>query len=238
MQVLSLPAFTPLATFGESELRSPYGLWLHEPEAGSLDVWVTDSFMDGVNHETVPPLPALAARLKRYTVLIDGDAVSARFEGPFGDTSPVGALRQVESIVGDVANGRLLIAEEHVPTGTGYRVYGFDGAYASRDVGMGDFKAQAEGIVLWACPDGSGYWLAADQFTDDTLFHVLDRETLESKGRFVGRNTAMTDGIWLSQASSLRFPAGVLYASNRDEALSAFDWRDIARALALRERCD
>jgi 3-phytase len=238
VQVLSLPTFAPLATFGEAELRSPYGLWLHEPEGGTLELWVTDSFMHGERYDVVPPLAELGGRLKRYTVLIDDDAVSARFEGSAGDTREAGALRVVESIAGDLANGRLLVAEEDVPTGTGYRVYGFDGAYLGRDVGVGEFKAQAEGIALWSCPDGSGYWLASDQFRDHTLFRVFDRQTLEPKGRFAGRNTGLTDGVWLSQAPSARFPAGVFYASNRDESLSAFDWREIASALELRERCD
>jgi 3-phytase len=238
VQVLSLPGFTPLATFGEGELRSPYGLWLHEPEGGRIELWVTDSFMDGDDYDVVPPLEALSARIKRFSVLIDGDAVSARFDGASGDTSEAGALRVVESIAGDVANNRLLVAEEDVPTGTGYRVYGFDGGYAGRDIGVGEFGAQAEGIALWACPDGSGYWIAADQFIDATLFHVYDRQTLEAKGRFAGRNTGMTDGVWFSQAPSTRFPAGVFYASNRDESLSALDWRAIASALGLRERCE
>lgn len=238
VQVLSLPGFQPLATFGEAELRSPYGLWLHEPEGGRLEVWVTDSAMDGPDHETVPPLDALGARLKRYTVLVDGDAVSARFDGAFGDTTPAGALRVVESIAGDLANDRLLVAEEDVATGTGYRVYDGAGRYTGRDVGVGAFAAQAEGVALWACEDGSGYWIGADQFTDRTLFRVYDRRTLAAVGAFAGRATAMTDGVWLSQAPSARFPAGVLYASDRDEAIAAFDWRDVASALGLRERCD
>lgn len=238
VQVLSLPGFQPLATFGEAELRSPYGLWLHEPEGGRLEVWVTDSAMDGPDHETVPPLDALGARLKRYTVLVDGDAVSARFDGAFGDTTPAGALRVVESLAGDLANDRLLVAEEDVATGTGYRVYDGAGRYTGRDVGVGAFAAQAEGVALWACEDGSGYWIGADQFADRTLFRVYDRRTLAAVGAFAGRATAMTDGVWLSQAPSARFPAGVLYASDRDEAIAAFDWRDVASALGLRERCD
>ena len=32
VQVLSLPDFKPLGSFGEQQLRSPYGLWLAEPE--------------------------------------------------------------------------------------------------------------------------------------------------------------------------------------------------------------
>ena len=238
VQVLALPGFTPLATFGEAELLSPYGLWLQEPEGGRLEVWVTDSFMDGEDFSVVPPLPRLAGRLKRYTVLIDGDAVSARFEGTAGDITDAGALRMVESIVGDPVHDRLVVAEEHLPSGTGYRLYGLDGRYAGRDHGVGEFGAQAEGLALWTCADGSGYWIAADQFIDRTLFRVYDRASLEPRGRFTGARTANTDGIWLTQAPSARFPAGVLYAAHDDAAVAAFDWRDIARALALRERCD
>ena len=238
VQVLSLPDFRPLSTFGEAELRSPYGLWLHEPEAGRLELWVTDSFMDGDNFDIVPPLPQLAQRLRRYTVLVDEDAVSAKFEGSTGDVTEAGALRIVETIVGDVANGRLMVAEEHVPTGTGYRMYGIAGEFAGASLGIGDFAAQAEGLALFACEDGSGYWIGADQFTDRTLFRVFDRVSLEARGAFAGRATALTDGVWLSMAPSARFPAGVLYASDRDQSVAAFDWRDIARALELRERCE
>ena len=238
VQVLSLPDFRPLATFGEAELRSPYGLWLHEPEAGRLEVWVTDSAMDGADFDVVPPLEALSARLKRYTLLVDGEAVSARFDGAFGDTTPAGALRIVESIVGDPTHGRLLVAEEDVATGTGLRVYGLDGRYAGADIGVGTFAAQAEGLALFACEDGSGYWIAADQFVDRTLFRVFDRQTLAARGAFAGRATAMTDGVWLAQGPSARFPAGALYAADRDQSVAAFDWRDVAGALDLRERCD
>jgi 3-phytase len=92
VQVLSLPGFTPLATFGEGELRSPYGLWLHEPEGGRIELWVTDSFMDGDDYDVVPPLEALSARIKRFSVLIDGDAVSARFDGASGDTASTASM--------------------------------------------------------------------------------------------------------------------------------------------------
>jgi len=237
VQVLSLPGFTPLATFGETELRSPYGLWLHEPEAGTLEVWVSDSYMEGERHDIVPALAKLDARLKRYTLLVDEDAVSARFAGSAGDTGPRGALRMVESLVGDPEHGRLLVAEEDLPTGTGYRVYDLEGRYTGTDMGVGEFLAQAEGLALWACPDGSGAWIGADQFHDRTVFHVFDRATLAPVGRFAGEDTSLTDGLWLSQAPSARFPSGVLYASNGDEAFSAFDWRDIARVLGLPETC-
>ena len=46
-----------------------------------------------------------------------------------------------------------------------------------------------------------------------------------------------TNGVWLHQASSANFPAGVFYAVHDDMAVAAFDWHEIARTLQLRERC-
>ncbi|MFN7519802.1 MAG: phytase, partial [Lysobacteraceae bacterium] len=116
-------------------------------------------------------------------------------------------------------------------------VHDLEGRDTGRRLGVGEFRAQAEGIAAWTCPDGSGYWVAADQFTDRTVFRVFDRATLATLGAFVGRRTAGTDGLWIRQAPSPRFPAGVLYAADDDLRVSAFDWRDVARALGLRETC-
>src|SRR5690606_37178919 len=112
--------------------------------------------------------------------------LQARAEGAFGDVGEAGAIRIPESIWGDPANGRLLIAEEDVATGTAIRDYAIDGRFRGRTVGLGLFEAQAEGIAMWQCADGSGYWIATDQFKDRSLFHVFDRRTLEHVGAFAG----------------------------------------------------
>lgn len=235
VQVLSLRDWSPLATFGEAQLRSPYGLWLWQPAPGELEVWVTDSYMAG--QDTVPPLAELNARIKRYRLVLDGNAVSAQFIDAIGDTTSAGALRVAESMMGDVANRRVLVAEEDRATGTGYRVYDLDGRYTGVEMGVVLMLAQAEGIALKACDDGSGYWIASDQFKDRTLFRLFERKTLQPIGAFAGKRTANTDGIWWSAGGDARFPAGVLYAIDGDAALSAFDWRNIAAALGLPERC-
>ena len=108
-----------------------------------------------------------------------------------------------------------------------------DGRYRGRDIGQGVFKAQAEGIALWQCDDGSGYWITTDQFKDRTLFHVWDRRSLRHVGAFAGNTVANTDGIWLHQGATARFPQGVFYAVHDDMGVGAFDWRDITRALGL-----
>lgn len=238
VQVLSLPDFAPLMSFGADELRSPYGLWMHETAPGELELFVTDSFMADYRTETVPPMHELDQRVKRYRVSLATPVPTVELLGRFGDTTEAGALRMVESIAGDPSHDRLLIAEEDVRVGTTLRVYRMDGTYTGKDLPPRHFRAQAEGVALWACPDDAGYWITADQSSDRTVFHLFDRQTLAFVGSFAGDEVALTDGIWLHASGTPRFPAGVLYAAHDDAGVGAFDWREIARGLGLRETCE
>ena len=241
VQVLRLPGFEPAGSFGERELRSPYGLWLHEVAPGELEVFVTDSYMLGDDFDVVPPARALGERVRRYRVGFDGaGGVVARGDGAFGDTGR-GALHMVESLAGDPATGRLLVADEHPPAASTLRVYRLDGRYAGRDVPV-TFGAEAEGVALWDCgldPAGApaGFWIAADQLQPATRFHVLERASLALVGTFSGETVAWTDGIALHAAASPGFPHGALFAVHDDRAVAAFDLGDIARALGLGGAC-
>lgn len=240
VQVLRLPGFEPLGWFGEVELRKPYGLWLRRTSANRYEVLVSDAYMageDAAGEAIVPALSALGERIKRYSLDTGSGRVEAKLLGMVGDTSIQGAIRIPESLWGDVEQGRLLVSEEDIATGTALREYGIDGQFRGRTLGVGLFKAQAEGIALWSCPDGSGYWLATDQFKDRSLFHVFDRQTLAHVGAFAGNTVANTDGIWLHAGATARFPNGVFYAVHDDQAVGAFDWRDITEALSLRRSC-
>ncbi|MGH8083493.1 MAG: phytase [Lysobacter sp.] len=235
------PQLRALSVFGQDQLRQPYGLWVSELRAGVLEIIVTDAYMagkDGNGDDIAPPLSELNQRMQRYELRTDGATPVARHLGAFGDTSADGAIRVPESIWGDRAHDRLLIAEEDLATGTAIRDYTLDGRYRGVTIGRDRFKAQAEGIALWACADGSGYWIATDQYKDRSAFHVFDRVSLQPLGVFNGRSVANTDGVWLQQAGSMRFPDGVFYAVHDDQAVAAFDWREIARALNLRSRCE
>lgn len=240
VQVLRLPSYEPLGSFGAGELKKPYGIWLRSTEADRYEVLVTDAYMDGPDahgEDITPPLSALGDRVKRYAVDTRGGQVQAKLVDTLGDTSEAGAIRIPESVWGDQANARLLISEEDTVTGTGLREYGLDGKFRGRSFGLGLFKAQAEGIALWSCADGSGYWIATDQFMDRSLFHVFDRQTLKHLGAFAGNTVGNTDGVWLHTGATKRFPHGVFYAVHDDQAVGAFDWRDIARGLSLRQHC-
>ena len=235
VQMFRLPEFTPLLAFGEDALQQPYGLWVRKRGDG-YEVLVSDAYMageDAKGDEIVPPLAQLDRRFRRYDVVQAGGAWSAKPAGSFGDTTAAGAIRVPESLFGDEANNRLLIAEEDVPTGTRLREYDLQGRYLGRDVGKGQYVAQAEGIALMRCADGSGWWVASDQFADRTVFHLFERKSLRHAGSFAGKVTGLTDGVWLDERGDARFPQGVFYASHLDLGVAAFDWRDIARTLKL-----
>lgn len=238
VQVLSLPDFEPVGTFGEGQLRSPYGIWLHESAPGELQVYVTDSFMYGAEHTVVPPLAELDQRVRRYVVHLGaGGGFDAGYTGSFGDTSEAGALRMVESIWGDPAHDRLLVADEDRRHESILREYTLEGLFTGNSVPDGGFTGEAEGVVLWDCTAHDGYWIAVDQLVPLSVFHVYDRVTLAPRGSFRGALTANTDGIAVHLSPTPHFPGGVMYAVHDDRAVSAFDLRDVARALDLRPAC-
>jgi 3-phytase len=241
VQVLALPDFRPLGSFGQGELRSPYGLWLNAASLpgnnGALDVYVTDNFMDGAHFDVVPPLEQLDQRVRRYQLRFSADgSFVAESLGSFGGTSEANALRIVESIAGDTSRDRLLIADEYQPKST-LREYTLAGRATGRQIPENTFSFEAEGVALWSCRRGKGYWVAVDQLSPLTIFHFFDRATLARIGSITGGTVAATDGISLLTASTKRFPNGALFAVHRDVSVAAFDLRDIAAALKLDRSC-
>ena len=87
--------------------------------------------------------------------------------------------------------------------------------------------------MLKSCADGTGWWITTEQGKGRTVFHLFDRNTLGHTGAVTGKTVANTDGIWLLDTVSDRFPEGALYAVHDDQGVVAFDWRDIAGALDL-----
>jgi 3-phytase len=233
VQVLRLPAMEHVAEFGTDVLQLPYGLWINKVDDG-YEVYVTDAYMAGEDargEDILPPLAALDRRVQRFALA--GDTLRARHVGAFGDTSPEGALRVVESLWGDPAHDRLLVAEEDETYANEFKVYDLEGRFSGRTIGAEFLQAQAEGIMLRDCGGGRGWWVTTEQGKGRTLFHLFDRQTLEHAGAVTGATVANTDGIWLHQSATARFPQGVLYAVHDDQGMVAIDWREIAGALSL-----
>lgn len=230
VQVFALPGNAPLGTFGSDVLKKPYGLWVRgDGDAATVyvsDDWAPQGTDDADAHKQV----------LRFEVRI-GDTLQAKPSGQFGAASGVARLHVVESLVGDPAEDRLLVADEYEAPGSRLKVYDLDGRYRGRDVGAGVYRHQAEGFALYACADGGGYWIGSDQSRTDQRYLVFDRDTLAYLGAVQPAQARNTDGVWLDQRASARFPAGVFYAVHDDHAVAAFDWRDIAGALKLRSDC-
>ncbi|MGN6112868.1 MAG: phytase [Luteimonas sp.] len=243
VQVFALPSFAPVGSFGVDVLRSPYGIWLNETEPDEYEAYVTDSFMYGPRYDVLPKFDELDKRVHRFRVQFDqAGRLRVSDNGTFGDTAPATALRIVESIAGDPAASRLMIADESRSDDQGHRgstlqEYTFDGRPTGRSMPQGSFAAEAEGVALWSCPDGDGYWIAVDQLAPLTTFHLFERDTLAPVGSFQGKATAYTDGIALDATASRRFPGGALYAVDNDVAVTAFDLRDVAATLGLDPSC-
>jgi len=239
VQVFSLPGFTPLGSFGDDELRKPYGLWVDKRGAG-FSVYVTDSWDDGEDaqgKDILPPLDQLDERVRRYDVSRDAGTITATLAASIGDTSDAGALRVVESIWGDPDNDRLLIAEEDETYANEFKVYTLEGRFSGTTFGRDVFKAQAEGVMLRTC-GSQGWWITTEQGKGQSVFHLFDRHTLKPVGAFKGNKVANTDGIWMMQQPSARFPQGALYAVHDDQGVVAFDWSEVAKALSLPAECE
>ncbi|WMJ68786.1 phytase [Stenotrophomonas sp. 24(2023)] len=238
VQVFSLPDFTPLAVFGAQDLRKPYGLWV-DTRSDGYAVYVTDSWDNGKDaqgNDQLPPLAELDKRVRQYHVTRNGADVQAKLVASIGDTSQAGALRVVESIWGDPANDRLLIAEEDESYASEFKVYTLEGRFTGTTFGRDVFKAQAEGVMLRTCGK-DGWWITTEQGKQRSVFHLFDRHTLAPVGAFQGNTVANTDGIWMMQQPSPRFPQGALYAVHDDQGVVAFDWEVIARQFGLPLEC-
>ncbi|MGV8940360.1 MAG: phytase [Lysobacter sp.] len=239
LQMLDLPGLQTVASFGADVLRSPYGLWINETAPDELEIYVTDNFMYGERHQNVPPLSELDQRVRRFRVQTDAvGELQIDYLGSFGETKEPGALQVVESIAGDPSHNRLLIANEYVADNAStLREYTLDGRYTGRSLPRDTFATEAEGVALWSCRDGAGYWVAVDQRNPLTVFHLFERRNLAPAGSFQGQTTGQTDGIALHAASTASFPDGALFAVHHDKAVAAFDLAHIARALGLAEAC-
>lgn len=231
VQVFDLPELALRGQFGTNLLVWPYGIWLYESAPGQVEVFVTDSYQDDGQ---LPPLAALDQRIRHFRVQLTVQGIDARHVSSFGSTEPDGALRWVESIAGDAAFDRLVIAEEHPDQrDQGAAIYDLAGSYSGQRMGAGLTQGDQEGLALYECPSGNGFWIATDQGPQINRFHVFDRASLDYLGSFGGEHTRNTDGIAFYAGASERFPYGVLYVANNDRGISAFDWRDIAAALNL-----
>jgi 3-phytase len=234
VQVFALPGFQSLGVYGGQELRKPYGIAVISEGDGEYSTYITDNYE--FEEDVVPPDSMLGQRVRHYRVTVAADAVTAALANTFGDTAGAGVLRVVESIAADPAGRRLLVAEEQ-EGGSMIKVYDRDGRFTGEIIDQRFFPNEAEGIALYDCADGGGYWIATDQSQADNTFHVFDRRSLGHLGSFRGRTVRNTDGVALTQVPFDGFPAGAFFAVHDDGNVAAIRWESIATPLDLRADC-
>lgn len=234
VQILTMPDFRPIGVYGATELTKPYGVAVRQQAPNVYDTWITDSYE--LVEDQVPPDSALGRRVRHYRVSVAGGKAEAALLGTFGDTAGPGVLRTVESIAVDPPNDRLMIAEE-TEGESQIKVYSMAGRFTGDTIPVRYFPNQAEGIILFACGDGDGYWVTTDQGKAKNTFHLFDRKTLDYRGSFQSPTILNTDGIALTQTLFPGFPAGAFFAVHDDGGVAAISWEAIAKALGLRISC-
>lgn len=234
VQVMTLPSFRSIGSYGTPELIKPYGVAVRQEAPGVYDTWITDSYE--LVEDQVPPDSALGRRIRHYRVSVAGGSIETTMIAAFGDTTGAGVLRVVESIAVDPPNDRLLIAEE-LEGESMLKVYTMAGRFTGDTVARRYFPNQAEGIALFACSDGDGYWITTDQGKGRNTFHLFARKDLAYRGSFQSPTILNTDGIALTQVSFPGFPAGAFFAVHDDGGVAALSWEAIAKGLGLRISC-
>jgi len=233
VQVLSLPDFEPLVRFGDDVLTRPYGLWLDRVDDG-YRLFVTDAYE--TPDERVPPDAQLDRRLHRFDLALENGTLELTGHRVLGPTEGEGRLLKVESLWGDAASGRLLVADEHASR-LNLKLFDLEGAYTGRTVADGILQYEPEGIALQRCGEGEGYWIVTDQDERDNRFLVLERRSLALAGAFTGVKTRNTDGVWLHPEPLGEFSDGVFYAVHDDGNVAAFDWGEVLERLSLDPSC-
>ncbi len=236
VQVLRLPDFEPLGTFGEELLKRLYGVAVDRP-GDWYEVFVTDSY-DSPDHE--PPAPEVAAnRVRHYRFRPTKAGLDVEFVRSFGEATGDGALYRVESLAIDRPMGRLYLADES-RLRLNLKAYSLDGAFLGTTFGDGRHYYEPEGVVLLSCgPEEAreGYIIAADQ-TEPTRFLVWDRRSLVPRGGFTGEPTIDdTDGIAFAAMNDGPGAGGMFWATHHDVQVVGYRWIDIAKAMGFRTDC-
>lgn len=233
IQVLKLPDFEPILTFGEDKLLKPYGLTVFRKD-GRYNIYITDNYE--FEKDIIPADSLLGKRVLHYTFAYnDNYILDLEFKKYIGATSGEGILKVVESIHADPVNDNLLIAEELEGKGnTCIKIYDLDGNY-KKTIGLDIFESQAEGLALIRCGK-KGYWVSTDQSHDKNIFHFFDRITFELVGSFESDGLTNTDGIWVTQDSFEEYSQGAFIAVNNDGGVGMWNLGPLLFQLGL--NCD
>ena len=199
-----------LGSFGNKELRSPYGITFYKQDNSSYKVLVTDSYEYNNPRED---------RILTWDFSIENESFNVSEASVLGNPT----LYQVESIQADKHYNTLLVAEEMEEH---HKVMVLDlmtGEVLKEDLGDFNRGNDPEGIALVINKDHQGYWICTEQSKTDNRFHLYDRKTLENFATMYLDNVSYTDGI----ATAYMHGKWFLYAVDNDARVAAFELPEI-----------
>ena len=199
-----------LGSFGNNELRSPYGITFYKQDNSSYKVLVTDSYEYNNPRED---------RILTWDFSIENESFNVSKASILGNPT----LYQVESIQADKHYNTLLVAEEMEEY---HKVMVLDlmtGEVLKEDLGDFNRGNDPEGIALVINEDHQGYWICTEQSKTDNRFHLYDRKTLENFATMYLDNVSYTDGI----ATAYMHGKWFLYAVDNDARVAAFELPEI-----------
>ena len=199
-----------LGSFGNNELRSPYGITFYKQDNSSYKVLVTDSYEYNNPRED---------RILTWDFSIENESFNVSEASVLGNPT----LYQVESIQADKHYNTLLVAEEMEEH---HKVMVLDlmtGEVLKEDLGDFNRGNDPEGIALVINKDHQGYWICTEQSKADNRFHLYDRKTLENFATMYLDNVSYTDGI----ATAYMHGKWFLYAVDNDARVAAFELPEI-----------
>ena len=199
-----------LGSFGNNELRSPYGITFYKQDNSSYTVLVTDSYEYNNPRED---------RILTWDFSIENESFNVSEASVLGNPT----LYQVESIQADKHYNTLLVAEEMEEH---HKVMVLDlmtGEVLKEDLGDFNRGNDPEGIALVINKDHQGYWICTEQSKTDNRFHLYDRKTLENFATMYLDNVSYTDGI----ATAYMHGKWFLYAVDNDARVAAFELPEI-----------
>ncbi|KAL0480362.1 phytase [Acrasis kona] len=245
-QLISYPDFRSIATFGQSDLKRPYGAAVRKIRDNVYHIYVTDNYMDleysekhkEMKYKKLPPDSQLGQRVKLYEVTTLEGNYNIKLIHQFGETTGEGVLHVVESIMVDEPNNRLLIADEHT-NHLDVKIYDLNThQFGGHIIGKEPikFESDPEGFVTFNCPnyESKGWYFLTDQLSTLTKFHIIDRSTLHYVGTFTGETTKKTDGVAISQVPLKDYKQGLFLAVHDDSKVSAFSNQHILDVMGLK----
>ena len=195
-----------LGSFGNNELRSPYGIAFYKVDDNFYKVFVTDSYEFNNPRND---------RILSWDFKIDNETFRTENSNVFGNPT----LYQVESIFIDKENKVMLVAEEMKEH---HKIIALDldtGKVIIEDIGQFDRGNDPEGIALVKTSKDEGYWICTEQSKDDNRFHLFDRKTLEFKKTLYLDEVSYTDGITTAYMHGKWY----LYAVDNDMRIVSYE---------------